>query len=69
MQVQDLREVRGREICEKKTMIRRFNAFKYEVKSQSGNGLYEVVANQLGWLYDYPERGKRAGGLLERSIE
>jgi len=60
MQVQDLREVRGREICEKKTMIRRVNAFKYEVKSQVGNGLYEVIANNYGWncsCPDYKYRG------------
>jgi putative transposase len=60
MQVQDLREVRGREISEKKTMIRRVNAFKYEVKSQSGSGLYEVVANELGWLCSCPDFKYRA---------
>ena len=53
--VQDLREVRGREICEKKTMIRRVNAFKYEVKSQSGDGQYEVVANERGWVCSCPD--------------
>ena len=53
--IQDLREIKGREISEKKTMIRRVNAFKYEVKSQSSNGLYEVIANQLGWLCSCPD--------------
>ena len=55
MQTQELREIKGREICEKKTMIRRVNAFKYEVKSQSGNGLYDVVANASGWLCSCPD--------------
>ena len=60
MQTQDLREARGREICEKKTMIRRVNAFKYEVKSQAGNGLYEVVANNYGWNCSCPDYKYRA---------
>jgi len=60
MQTQDLRETKGREICEKHTQIRRVNAFKYQVKSQSGNGLYEVIANNYGWncsCPDYKYRG------------
>ena len=60
MQAQELREVRGREISEKKTQIRRVNAFKYEVKSQSNNGIYDVVANQLGWLCSCPDFKHRA---------
>lgn len=61
MQTQDLRELRGREICEKKeTMIRRINAFKYEVKSQSGNGLYEVVADERGWRCSCPDCKNRS---------
>jgi putative transposase len=57
---QELREIKGREICEKKTMIRRVNAFKYEVKSQVGNGLYEVVANNYGWNCSCPDYKYRA---------
>jgi putative transposase len=60
MQAQELREVRGREISEKKTQIRRVNAFKYEVKSQSSNGLYEVVANERGWVCSCPDYKYRA---------
>src|SRR5438093_4596361 len=60
MQTQDLREVRGREISEKRTAIRRVNAFKYEVKSQSGNGLYDVVANESGWLCSCPDFKNRS---------
>src|SRR5580700_3166264 len=60
MQTQELREIKGREICEKKTMIRRVNAFKYEVKSQAGNGLYEVIANNYGWNCSCPDYKYRA---------
>ena len=55
MQTQDLRELRGREICESKTAIRRVNAFKYEVKSQAGNGFYEVVASDSAWVCSCPD--------------
>ena len=55
-----IREIRGREISEKRTAIRRVNAYKYEVKSQSGNGFYEVVANELGWICSCPDFKYRA---------
>jgi len=60
MQVQDFRELRGREICEKHTQIRRVNAFKYQVRSQAGNGLYDVVANNYGWNCSCPDWKFRA---------
>lgn len=50
-----MRELRGREICESKTAIRRINANKYEVKSQSANGLYDVIATELGWICSCPD--------------
>ena len=55
MQTQELREIRGREICEKHTQIRRFNAFWYQVRSQSGNGLYDVKADNYGWNCSCPD--------------
>ena len=60
MQALDLREIKGREICETKSAILRVNAFKYEVKSQSGNGLYDVVANASGWLCSCPDFKNRS---------
>jgi transposase-like protein len=60
MQSQELREIKGREISEKRTMIRRVNAFKYEVKSQSSNSIYEVVANNYGWNCSCPDYKYRA---------
>jgi transposase-like protein len=55
MTTENLRELRGRDICERGTGIRRINANKYQVVSQSGNGFYDIVANEYGWNCSCPD--------------
>jgi putative transposase len=43
------RKARGKSIAELQTNIRRINDRFYKVKSQSGNGKYDVTSNALGW--------------------
>jgi putative transposase len=53
------REERGKEIAEKDGQIRRLDATHYAVKSQSGNGVYEVVLTEIGWKCTCPDFIKR----------
>ncbi len=54
MQIQT-REERGKLICEKQTEVKRIDEHTYEVNSQSGNGVYQVLSGELGWLCSCPD--------------
>jgi transposase-like protein len=45
----DMREQRGRLICDLRTEVRRVDENEYAVKSQTGKGEYQVRATELGW--------------------
>jgi transposase-like protein len=51
----DPREQRGRLICDLKTEVRRVDANEYAVKSQAGNGEYQIRATELGWSCSCPD--------------
>ena len=55
MQIQNLREQRGRLICDLRTEVRRVDENEYAVKSQSGNGEYQVRALESGWTCTCPD--------------
>jgi putative transposase len=62
MQTTNIREQRGQMIAAAKRAIKRINPSRYFVKSQSGNGKYEVHRNELGWVCscaDHKFRGVR----------
>jgi len=46
---------RGRQICDLGNQVRRLDENTYSVKSQSGNGEYEVRATEGGWLCSCPD--------------
>ncbi len=49
------REQEGHIIARAKGVIRRINELKYTVISQSGNGSYDVVSTELGWVCSCPD--------------
>jgi hypothetical protein len=56
------RRLRGEVIANAKRAIKRINASRYYVKSQFGNGKYEVRQTDLGWscsCADHKYRGVR----------
>jgi len=55
--VQELeaRKMRGQAIAEVETNIRRIDETEYRVKSQSGNGEYQVVSTEAGWYCSCPD--------------
>jgi hypothetical protein len=44
------REQRGQQIANTKGQIKRVNEDTYKVKSQSGNGDYEVLKTESSWM-------------------
>ena len=50
-----LRCERGRQICDLGNQVRRLDENTYAVKSQAGNGEYEVRATEAGWLCSCPD--------------
>ncbi|MDV3243708.1 MAG: DDE-type integrase/transposase/recombinase [Nitrososphaerales archaeon] len=50
-----LREERGRQICDLGDQVRRLDENTYAVKSQAGNGDYQVRATEAGWLCSCPD--------------
>jgi transposase-like protein len=46
---------RGRQICDLGNQVRRLDENTYAVKSQSGNGEYQVRATEAGWLCTCPD--------------
>lgn len=56
----DLREKRGTQIAQQENQIHRLDDTSYQVKSQTGNSIYEVLNTSLGWMCqcsDYIYRG------------
>jgi len=55
--VQELeaRKVRGQAIAQVESNVRRMDATEYRVKSQSGNGEYQVVSTEAGWFCSCPD--------------
>jgi transposase-like protein len=51
----DLREKRGTEIAQQESQINRMDENSYQVKSQTGNGAYEVLNSSLGWMCQCPD--------------
>lgn len=45
----ETRQEKGKEIASTDDQIRRIDEHHYKVKSQSGNGEYDVVSTELGW--------------------
>jgi len=50
-----LREQKGLEIANIPNQVRRFDDYVYKVKSQSGNGEYDVLNTEIGWLCSCPD--------------
>jgi putative transposase len=55
MQSLNAREERGRSIAQLEGQIRRNDATSYEVKSQSGKGIYQIIATEYGWACACPD--------------
>jgi transposase-like protein len=53
------RQQRGEEIAEKSGQIWRYSDTSYRVKSQSGNGSYQVKKTELGWKCSCPDHQVR----------
>jgi len=49
------REKRGKAIANIPNQIKRLDNYTYRVKSQSGNGEYEVLNAELGWMCSCPD--------------
>lgn len=59
MQAQTTRQERGEMIAKAEGSIRRIDDHGYEVKSQSGNGFYQVLATEFGWACSCPDNQYR----------
>jgi transposase len=57
----DSREVRGKEIADQGNQIKKVNEHAFKVKSQSGNGFYEVKETKSGMTCDCPDFVYRGG--------
>ncbi|MFZ3148152.1 MAG: IS5 family transposase [Methanothrix sp.] len=55
------REVRGKAIADQGNQIKKVNDHAYKVKSQSGNGFYEVKETKAGMTCDCPDFVYRGG--------
>jgi putative transposase len=55
--VQELeaRKMRGQAIAEVESNVRRIDEHEYRVKSQSGNGEYQIVSTEVGWFCSCPD--------------
>ena len=60
------REQLGQVIATAKRAIKRMNASRYLVKSQSGNGKYVVSSTKLGWVCSCP--GQKFRGVKCKHI-
>lgn len=47
--------MRGQAIAQVESNVRRLDATEYRVKSQSGNGEYQVVSTEAGWFCSCPD--------------
>ncbi len=59
MQAQNLREERGRQIAQSEGQIKRIDEHSYEVRSQSGNGVYQIISTEYGWACSCPDNQYR----------
>jgi putative transposase len=59
MQSQSLREVKGQSIAQTEGSIKRIDEGEYQVKSQSGNGFYQVLSTEYGWACSCPDNQYR----------
>jgi putative transposase len=57
--MENIREMKGRQIADLEGGIRRVNEQLYKVKSQSGNGEYKVTNTALGWKCSCPDHKYR----------
>ena len=55
MVLTSIREQRGREIVELGDQVKRIDDTLYQVNSQSGNGVYDVIATESGWICSCPD--------------
>ncbi len=53
------REDRGKAIAERDGQIKRIDDRAYKVKSQSGNGSYDVISTEIGWKCSCPDHQTR----------
>ena len=53
--ITDCRERRGQQIANVKGQVKRTNEEAYKVKSQNGNGIYEVLKTESGWMCSCPD--------------
>jgi transposase-like protein len=51
----DEREQRGMQTAQQESQIKRIDVNTYEVLSQSGNGVYEVLNTSIGWMCQCPD--------------
>jgi transposase-like protein len=59
MVVENIREQRGIEIAQLDGQIKRVDNHSYKVLSQSGNGSYDVLSTELGWICSCPDHVHR----------
>lgn len=55
LNLENPRQVRGRAIFESSNQIKRLGSQAYRVKSQNGNGDYEVIRTGSGWMCSCPD--------------
>jgi putative transposase len=72
--ISDARSEKGRRIAQLNEQVRRIDEHSYRVRSQSGNGEYEVISGELGWLCSCPDhmyRGQKCKHIyaVEFSLE
>ena len=48
----NIREVKGQQLL---NSVKRIDANTYQVKSQSGNGFYDIISTELGWVCNCPD--------------
>jgi putative transposase len=54
-----MRKAKGDKIAHKKDAVKRYSETRYKVKSQSGNGVYNVEKTEIGWKCDCPDHKHR----------
>lgn len=55
LQILSPRQERGQAIANLDGQIRRLDAHSYKINSQSGNGVYDVLSTELGWICSCPD--------------
>ena len=60
MQTQSLRQERGEMIAKTEGSIKRMDEHEYQVKSQSGSGVYQVLSTEYGWACSCPDNQFRS---------